>query len=290
MTTQKNLKQLFRQKPVQLLTTPREKWMLVLFISLFIPIFLLLFQPFGVNNYDPTHRISGVFLMAACLFGAVGGFTILIYEFWLAPLLFNRTNWMVFSLRIVVGMIFLASAFFLSYNIMGGFHDWRLSSYFEFILNVIAMGIIPTFITLLFLEYRRIRKAYETFRTESGVSSARNKLIRLSADHGKEHIAILPKQLLYIEAQGNYVFIFYLEGELIKKNLLRTTMKKLERQLSQYFVLRCHRSFLVNVNRVTKVSGNAHQLQLHLSGLANHLPVSRSYIPVLEKHLDVHPV
>lgn len=290
MTAQENLKSALLNHPVQILRSRREKWTLVIFVSLFIPLFLLFFQPFGVNNYDPTHQISGVFLFACCMFGLVSGFTLLVYEFWLAPVLFKKPGWPAFLARITLGLILVASTLFLLYNTLGNFHDWHWKSYLEFIGNVLILGLIPMSIILLYLEYRKLRRNYARAKSSSAAVAARNQFIRLASDNGKEHLSVIPRYLLHIEAQGNYVFVYHLEHGTTQKTLLRTTMKKLERQLHPHGVIRCHRSFLVNTSRIAKVAGNAHQLQLYLDGYADSIPVSRSYVPAFEKQLDIHPV
>jgi two-component system LytT family response regulator len=79
--------------------------------------------------------------------------------------------------------------------------------------------------------------------------------------------------LLYCESQGNYV-TFQLEDQ---KILSRMTLSETEKMLPSYFV-RTHRSFLANIQRVTK----AERHQLHLGGFR--VPVSSSYLDqVLEK-------
>lgn len=290
MAAQENLRSALLNQPIQILHSRWEKWTLVIFVSLFIPLFLLFFQPFGVNNYDPTQRISGVFLFACCLFGLISGLTLLVYEFWLAPLLFRKTGWQLFLARITLGLILVATTLFLLYNILGNFHDWHWRSYLEFIGNVLILGLIPMSIILLYLEYRKLRRAYVRAKHNPMLMAARNQFIRLASDNGKEHVSVIPHHLLFIEAQGNYVFVYHLEHGTTQKTLLRTTMKKLERQMRSHGVIRCHRSFLVNTQRIAKVAGNAHQLQLHLDGYADSIPVSRSYISAFEKQLVIHPV
>lgn len=64
-------------------------------------------------------------------------------------------------------------------------------------------------------------------------------------------------------------------------------MKEIEINLKAQFIIRCHRSFIVNVNIVEKVIRDAHQMKLYLPHISKPIPVSRSYIPVLEDLLDV---
>lgn len=278
------------KRKLDLLNSRKNKWMVIVFVTIFIPVFLLIFQPFGVNNFDPTYRIRWPFFIGSVLFGLMSGFTVAVYEFWLAPWLFKNYSWQSFLKRMAVCMVLLASTIFLLYNVLGGFHDWRLVSYFEFIGNISLMGSIPMVIILLYLEYRKVRSDFESAQRNAGRTVGLNQLLCLSSDQGNEQLSILPEYLLYIEAQGNYVFVYHLENGEIRKSLLRTTMKKLEKKLRPYGIMRCHRSFLVNTQQITKISGNTHQRQLHLPGLSESLPVSRSYLSAFESLLDVHPV
>ncbi|MCQ2166351.1 MAG: LytTR family transcriptional regulator [Bacteroidales bacterium] len=58
------------------------------------------------------------------------------------------------------------------------------------------------------------------------------------------------RTVLYIESHENYCSIFYTEGGKVKNFLLRGTMKRMEDECSKYGILRCHRSYFVNVGRV----------------------------------------
>ncbi len=78
----------FWSKPVFFLRSKKEKWGLIIFLALYIPLFLLVFQPFGVNNYDPTHAIRMEFVIAAIAFGIVNFITLFIFEFAITPYFF----------------------------------------------------------------------------------------------------------------------------------------------------------------------------------------------------------
>jgi len=79
--------------------------------------------------------------------------------------------------------------------------------------------------------------------------------------------------ILYLKACGNYMEVA-VEGKIF---LLRATMKALEQALQQSPLVRCHRSYLVNLNAVQRLefaqSGN-HNLQL---SNGDQVPLSKSY-------------
>ena len=60
-------------------------------------------------------------------------------------------------------------------------------------------------------------------------------------------------QIMYAEITGRQVFFHTSTGEVIKTNM---KMNDVERQLPNSFFLRCHRSFIVNMNYVADVQKN----------------------------------
>jgi hypothetical protein len=73
-------------------------------------------------------------------------------------------------------------------------------------------------------------------------------------------------------------------------SLIRSSLKRLENQLQEKLtvgaghagdfqppLLRCHRSYIVNLSRVRTCQGNRHGLKLALVGAEKSIPVSRAY-------------
>ena len=85
----------------------------------------------------------------------------------------------------------------------------------------------------------------------------------------------------------NYVTVWFLKDGKLTKEMLRATIASVEEKFAGTDVIRCHRSFLVNVDCIEKVSGNAQGLRLQLKGLSEmEVPVSRSFIPKIRELLD----
>jgi|AP95_1055475.scaffolds.fasta_scaffold25837_1 DNA-binding LytR/AlgR family response regulator len=64
-------------------------------------------------------------------------------------------------------------------------------------------------------------------------------------------------------------------------------MKDIEANLKAQFIIRCYRSFIVNINTVEKVTRDGHQMKLYLPHISKPILVSRSYIPVLDALWDI---
>ena len=116
MNSKTNHNNSYWNQPVLFLESKNEKWGLIIFLAAYIPLFLLIFQPFGVNNYDPTHRISLEFFIAAMGFGLINGLMLFIYEFGITPYLFNKNARFIFIIRMALEFILLSTTTFLFYN------------------------------------------------------------------------------------------------------------------------------------------------------------------------------
>jgi hypothetical protein len=275
------------QKKVLSFQSKKDKWSIVFFMTIFVPVFLIVFQPFGVNNFNPKNSLSTTFVLSMFGFGAVQGIVFYIFEFIIVPGFFYVNTWLVFIIRMITELICIASAMFLFYNYMGDFHDWHFSSFLEFIFNVILMSIIPLAIIFLYLNYRATQKAYRLLE-QLPKSALSEKYINLESNNKKSLLSITLDDLLFIEAQDNYVSIHFIDKNTVKRKLLRATMKEIEVNLKSEFVERCHRSFIVNINKVERVVKEGHQMKLYLTYLSPSVPVSRSYIPKISSLLDAH--
>ncbi len=143
-----------------------------------------------------------------------------------------------------------------------------------------AIGIFPTLLGA-FISQAKLSKRYAT---EAALISPKHhaepvkdeQIIVLEGENQNERLPLMPAQLVYIAAADNYVQVFFLENNRLKNQMLRATMKKMEDALlehPQFF--RCHRTYLVNMNMVKMVTGNAQGYRLHLEGLEDTVPVSR---------------
>jgi len=102
---------------------------------------------------------------------------------------------------------------------------------------------------------------------------------------------VICDDLLFLAARENYIIIHYLDQGILHKEMIRSTMKQATGDLKNYpEFFRCHKSYLVNLNRVKSVSGNAQGLKLHLSHAEDVIPVSRNLTENLNDLLQSVPV
>jgi hypothetical protein len=85
-------------------------------------------------------------------------------------------------------------------------------------------------------------------------------------------------QIVYVEALGNYITVVY-DDQGIKKITIRESLRNLEQKIIQAETMyRPHRSYLINIKYILKVSGDAQGLKIHFRNIDNIVPVSRNKI------------
>lgn len=85
--------------------------------------------------------------------------------------------------------------------------------------------------------------------------------------------------VLFIEAQENYLKINYEENDVVKEYVLRASMKSVEQMCTEHNILRCHRSFYVNVKRINILRKDREgiiYIEMNNPG-AKQVPVSKTY-------------
>ncbi|MBQ0057483.1 MAG: LytTR family transcriptional regulator [Bacteroidales bacterium] len=104
-----------------------------------------------------------------------------------------------------------------------------------------------------------------------------NKQCVLHSDYGGQDIAIHPHNFIYVESVGNYADVCYIDNEQLTNTSIRTTIKQLKEDLSEYeFIVQCHRGFLVNLDYVESMEGSNGRFFLNMFYSGKKIPVSRT--------------
>lgn len=144
--------------------------------------------------------------------------------------------------------------------------------------NTALVLLLPYSATWLYFSYREKKLQLEQLSAgEATVNTGKN-LIPFHDEKGILRLSVKKDQLLYIESADNYVNIYYQNKNKIAKFLLRITMKKMEDLFQNSEIIRCHRSYLVNFEKVKIIRKDKEGLLLELDlPMATDIPVSRSY-------------
>ncbi|HAA12211.1 MAG TPA: hypothetical protein DCE41_11130 [Cytophagales bacterium] len=277
----------FLQVPVGFPAHPQVRRRIIIMVTVFPPAFILLFTPFGLQDYAGT---TGIWVYVVIIsYGVLSGLLTFLYLYWVPRWVgINTHHFQVRDASWYYGSFFLLLGslnYFLTWSLEGwvGFsgYDWYL-----IVLRTLLIGIIPLSLVISWSIFQRKEKEAKAIETTPPEESSA-KTITIQTDLHHERLQVHLDGLLYIESEGNYCEMYTLseDGE-PTKTLLRSTLLALENQLKGTSVLRCHRSYLVNVDKVTQLTGNSRGMQLHLRGTSTQVPVSRGKIETVKAALD----
>lgn len=255
---------------------------LFLTISCSVAFFILIFKPFPLDHILYDSRI--LFIIG---FGIIVFFILFLVRVVYPGLVLNITDkpkrTILSSYNKGFTIWLLCSILFTIYLMYPGLVN--LTTFLVFKVTLISL--IPPLILIfndkktelllqnasLLLEKNKYQKQMNAFNEEHN-----NIVIDLSSINNNEKISLLITNVVLINSADNYIEIHYKEGEIIKKKLLRNTLKNIRLQLKAYqnFV-RCHRRYLVNSDYIEKLNGNCNHHELYLKGVLDPIPVSRQY-------------
>ena len=120
------------------------------------------------------------------------------------------------------------------------------------------------------------------------------RLLVFKDENGKIKFSVLPKDLLLLESTDNYVSVFYILQNKVQRKLLRNTLKNMEEMLKENSIVRCHRSFMVNIANVDFMQKEAKKFNIKIKHLDKVIPVSEKYsspfLSFLTWSLFIHPI
>ncbi|WP_340075751.1 LytTR family DNA-binding domain-containing protein [Leptobacterium sp. I13] len=263
-------------------------WSIILISSVFLALFLLFYQPFGVNNYKPENDIDFNWIIGMFSFGGVLFISLLINERIIKPFINVKRLNLFIPLWILWTLIFSGTINYLYYNYRGGWHDISLVSYLLYLFNFSSIVLFPIIGTTFYFRHRSLRLNYREILYLNKDSSKKDQLLFLSGEYRNSKIAVVPKNILYIESEDNYAAIHYMDNHRIKKYLIRSTLHNLNSNVSMDFIFRCHRSYIVNIFNIEALFTKSNKYYLSLSGVEKRIPVSETYyhklISVMKKY------
>ena len=268
-------------KPFPIVKLPSQKLIISFLFGLFVFLFLLIFQPFDID------KVIGNLIMYSLGFGTIT-LTVMVICFFVGPILFksffDSDEWnigknLVFIIAILAFISILNWMFHNYINI----NNTVQHSLFRFVLITVAIGITPIAFLMFFIE----NKLNETNTTIAKSVSAQiqnlphqieSSQIIIKGENKNEELILLLNELICVKSEGNYVLVYYKFHDTIKKAIMRNSISSIEKQLGHFeTIYRCHRSYIVNLENVIEVIGNARNFNLLVNGLEFNIPVSRSF-------------
>lgn len=282
MATNKNIDQFI------ILTKKLFKTYLGITISVFL--FILFFQPFTFEKFEFDNKL---------LFIAGFGLIILIMLFISQILFQNRLmraeeemneNSIHIPLYFFTQVVTTSLAFIFYIRYVGQTHIT-----FDIVVKVI-------FITMslpitLYLKNKsdsyqvRLKKlAHESRSMQDKLKqfseSYTNKFIELISENESDNFRLQVSEIVFVKSASNYVEIGYNDEGVVKKKMIRNTLRNVEQQLQEFNnFIRTHRTSIVNIQYINKLNKNFDTYWLSLDNTKESIPVSRQYLMAVKELL-----
>jgi DNA-binding LytR/AlgR family response regulator len=108
-------------------------------------------------------------------------------------------------------------------------------------------------------------------------------LFHFTDEKNQTQMSIKPAHVLYLESSDNYVTIYYMDDGAVKKELVRNTLKRVESEFGDKGLMRCHRSFIINIQNIETIRKVSRSYQIKLKNTDTFIPVSKSFIPQVKE-------
>lgn len=263
----------------------------VLFTAVFALVFINIYAPFGLETWYNVTKIQLFFYSSLVIL--LGMLVIVISR--ILMLQFSRKK----GLRYweyaawIFGEIVSMALVYSLFKILFLDGTAEFTSTFKKSVQITALVILlPYAILWLYLSLQEKNRELEILSNAPKKDNIPFGMIPFYDEKHVLRISIKSEDLLYLESADNYVFIHYLDHDKISKYMIRNSLKKLEQELTKIGLLRCHRSFMVNFEKVKLIKKEKDGLNLELDLPSPHsIPVSRTYIDqIIRRFSDFQPV
>ena len=259
--------------------------------GVFISVFLLVFRPFGLTAIETSLMVKSSLLFGLVTFSCIFITNLSLHFFF--PQVFSEEKWTtgkqiinVLLVIVLVGLInYLLAHFLFDLNL-----NWKNLFYYQGI--ALLVGLLPIIIYTLYVQNHRLQQ----FKNEAAIlqkklegkreqehtdikpaEAASGEAITFENENQTEKKTVDARHLVYIESASNYIKIFFEQKGELSYAIVRMTMKKAAETINPYSVFfRCHRAYIVNLDKIELVDGNAQGYKLKLQGAPDLIPVSRN--------------
>lgn len=259
---------------------PRNVVMLVLSTTLFAELFILIFTPFGSRSWADSDMqyVRWVTVVVLVAMGIISvSRTVMYYYAQRHDISYSVYAVWIFCELTIMALIYSVFPFV----VLPEYAETRGLTFFsmfkEAIIDTAFILLIPYTIVYLIINLqdknKQIQNLMQTTRTEMQPN-----MFNFYDDKGDLKLSVKPEMVYYIEAADNYVEVHYMSNGKKQTLLIRNSLKNIAWSFNDKDLVRCHRSYIANLNKVQLLRRVDGELMLDFGeeSIPN-VPVSRGY-------------
>ncbi len=267
------------QKPLpKFLYDKKDIVSLILFTSLFALVFINIYSPFGADKWFSVTKLE--FLTYSSLVILTGVLVVVISRIVMYYVCRKHLISIWQYLVWIFAEIMLMALFYALFQKLilkdpRIFDElWEKSA-----RNTALVLLLPYSVMWLYFSWRDKKLEIERLAVLQAHPDNTRDMIPFYDEKSILKFSVKKEDLLYLESTENYVSICYLNKGKVSTYLLRDTMKRMEENFAGTEIIRCHRSYMVNFEKVRVIRKDRDGLKLELdSPSAPDIPVSKTYV------------
>jgi len=255
---------------------------LILLTASFALLFINIFQPFGSRVWYPYISDLKYFFFSSLII-LTGMLVVVISRLiMIAYTKKNSIQYWEYGLWVVAEILSMSLFYslFAKFIPKEGMNRDFTDIFHQSTVNTSLVILLPYSILWLYFSWRDKNNMLEKMtKEEQSLDLPKKNLIAFPDEKGELRISIVLENLLYVDSADNYATIHYLNKSKLSHFLIRNSLKWIEENLTKDSPLvRCHRSYVVNLDKVKVLRKTKDGIFLELeTDNTPDIPVSKTY-------------
>lgn len=252
----------------------------IIFTAVFCFLFITMYKPYAATQWVKDY---GTDYVVVSLFVVIIAIIVLAVSRWLMyqVVKYHSLNYVEYIIWIVIELGAL-SGFYTLYAIAmrDDLSFWSWSDIAEVFRSYSTSTFMFVFMPYLasWLFFSNNDKKERLRNIEERLNKGEQKILQFKDEKGEVRFSLSSSSVVFVEAADNYVNINYVNNGKMMQYMLRNTLKKLQSQLEDTAIRRCHRSYMVNFEHVAALRKNGEEIDMEfdIQDLKK-IPVSKTF-------------
>ena len=250
----------------------RKKRLLYLIVTLVLCAFFLFgLEVFNLGRW--MHFPQWISFLGVLGFLLAGFIVMVLSQFVMAWVVkkgeFKRWHWMAWLIFELVLITFLITFVYGDENYSYA-AEWFSTFKYTFLILVLPYSFSLLLMVVLYPQDKPVN---------TDLSKTHVDLFHFVDEREQIKLSVKPGHVLYLESADNYITIYYREGDSVKHELIRSSLKRIETEFIGKGLVRCHRSFAVNIENVESIKKEGRGYKIKVKYVDRFIPVSKGFTP-----------
>ena len=268
--------------------------LMILFVPLFAFVFINIYRPLDFDNIDDS-LLSGLnisrelSIQLLALMMVAGGMAVTAISRMILRAYTNRRpiSYIGYIVWIFSEICVMASI----YTLVAIFAETEMSIpelFNTLFVKTSLILLIPYTLCYVYFVWQENRRELRSLRKQIDRDETvlQKAYIQILDEKGEMRLSIRRENLVLIESADNYVCVYYLNGDVTKKSMIRNTLGRVAEHLQGTRIVRCHRSYMINLDHAKILHRDKEGVFIEhgIEGIPN-VPISRTYAENIQEWL-----